>query len=284
MKRDFCLGSEWLYYKIYTGVKTADLVLLEKLYPVIFDLKEEKIIDKWFFIRYKDPSEHIRIRFNCKSPGAVSSVIAKIYPVLNKLLEKNIVWKVQTDTYQREIERYGENTMVDSESLFWHDSEMVLGYLALKSSFEKNEMQLIFSFTAIDSFLNSFSLTNTDKLFLMDELQTSFKCEFHADKVLKKEMDKHYRELWQDIDDFLTGKAQNQFPEIFKIIQHKKSKISAIVAAVQVEIQIPFLDFLRSHIHMIVNRQFTSRQRQYELIIYDHLYRYYKMIENRFNL
>ncbi|WP_394344896.1 hypothetical protein [Flavobacterium profundi] len=28
--------------------------------------------------------------------------------------------------------------------------------------------------------------------------------------------------------------------------------------------------------HMLLNRQFTSRQREYELIIYDHLYRYYK--------
>ena len=284
MKRDFCIGSEWLYFKIYTGVKTADLILTEKLFHIILDLKEEKTIDKWFFIRYNDLNEHIRIRFYCKTPENTSIVIAKIYPVLNKLLEQNIVWKVQTDTYQREIERYGEKTMIDSETLFWHDSEMVLGYLALKSSFEKNEMQLIFSFTAIDSFLNSFSLTNTDKLFLMEELQTSFKNEFHADKVLKKEMDKHYRELWQDIDDFLTGKAQNQFPEIFKIIQHKKSKISAIVAAVQVEIQIPLLAFLSSHIHMMVNRQYSSKQRMYELLIYDHLYRYYKMIENRLNL
>ena len=39
MKRDFCIGSEWLYYKIYTGVKTADLILMEKLYPLILDLK-----------------------------------------------------------------------------------------------------------------------------------------------------------------------------------------------------------------------------------------------------
>jgi hypothetical protein len=27
---------------------------------------------------------------------------------------------------------------------------------------------------------------------------------------------------------------------------------------------------------MMINRQFTSRQRQYETLIYDHLYRYYK--------
>ncbi|RDI53565.1 thiopeptide-type bacteriocin biosynthesis protein [Flavobacterium glaciei] len=277
MKRDFCIGSEWLYYKIYTGVKTADLVLLEKLYPVILDLQEEKIICKWFFIRYKDPDEHLRIRFYCKTPENVSTAIARMYPVLNLLLEKNSIWKVQTDTYQREIERYGEKTMIDSEKLFWYDSEMIMQYLTLKPSFERNEAPLLFSFTAIDTFLNSFGLSNFDKLFLMDKLQLAFKKEFDADKSLRKELDKEYRALSQDIDDFLTGKAQNQFPQIFKIIQDKKSEVSAVIVGIPVKLQMPLLDFLSSHIHMMVNRHFTSRQRKYELIIYDHLYRYYKI-------
>lgn len=279
MKRDFCIGSEWLYYKIYTGVKTADIILLEKLYPVIFNLKEEKIIDKWFFIRYNDPSEHIRIRFHCKNSEAVSIVIGKIYPIINKLIEDNSVWKVQTDTYQREIERYGETTMIDSESLFWHDSEMIMRYLAIKSSFTKKEMQLFFSFSAIDSFLDSFSLTNTDKLVLMDELQSSFKKEFDADKILKKEMDKHYRGLSQEIQHLLSGTAINDYPEIFKVIQENQTH--EIILLIKDNLQIPLFSFLMSHIHMIINRQYTSKQRMYESLIYDHLYKYYKMMEYR---
>jgi thiopeptide-type bacteriocin biosynthesis protein len=281
MKRDFCIGSEWLYYKIYTGVKTADLILMEKLYPLILDLNEEKIIDKWFFIRYNDPNEHIRIRFYCKTPENTSNVIAKMYPVLYELLEENSVWKVQTDTYQREIERYGENTMIDSETLFWHDSEMILHYLFLKSYFEKNEMQLFFSFSAIDSFLNSFSLTNRDKLLLMDELQSSFKKEFDAGKVLKKEIDTQYRELSQEIEGLLSGTAKNDHPEIFKLIQEKQNRTHKTISLIKDKLQIPLSNFLISHIHMMVNRQFTSRQRHYELVIYDHLYRYYKTQERK---
>lgn len=281
MKRDFCLGSEWLYYKIYTGVKTADIVLLEKLYPVIFDLKEEKIIDKWFFIRYKDPSDHIRIRFNCKIPGAVSGVIAKIYPVLNKLLEQNIVWKIQTDTYQREIERYGENTMIDSESLFWYDSEMIIHYLAIKSTFVKKEMQLFFSFTVIDAFLNLFALTNTDKLVLMEELQSSFKKEFDVEKFLKKEMDRQYRELSQEMHCFLSGSAISDYPELFSIIKTKHGKSNELVDSIKNKLEIPLSDFLMSHIHMMINRQYTSKQRMYELLIYHHLHKYYKTMEYR---
>jgi thiopeptide-type bacteriocin biosynthesis protein len=278
MKRDFCLGSEWLYYKIYTGVKTADLILLEKIYPIILDLKAKNNISKWFFIRYKDPEDHIRIRFCVQKPKDLAVIISKLYPVLNALVEENSIWKIQTDTYQREIERYGENTMMDSETLFWHDSEMILSYLDVKPYFLKNETQLLFSFCAIDSFLNSFSLTIEDKLNLMNELQTSFKTEFDADKNLKKEMDKHYRELFPEIADFLTGKAINEYPEIFNCIAVKQTQTIEIAQKIKDNLEIPLYSFLMSHIHMTINRQYNSKQRFYELLIYDHLHRYYKML------
>ena len=281
MKRDFCIGSEWLYYKIYTGVKTADLILSEKLYPLILDLQKEKIIYKWFFIRYKDPDEHLRIRLYCKTPEKTATVIARMYPVLNMLLEQNSIWKVQTDTYLREIERYGKKTMIASETLFWYDSEMIIRYLAVKSSFEKKEMPLLFSFTAIDTFLNSFGLSNSDKLSLMDQLQLAFKKEFDADKSLKKELDKHYRELFPEMQRFLLGKAAEDHPEIFNSVNTKNKKNNDLIDSIKGKLQIPLSEFLCSHIHMMLNRQYTSKQRMYELIVYDHLHRYYKIQEFR---
>lgn len=276
MKRDFCIGSEWLYYKIYTGVTTADHILLEKLYPIILELNEKKLILKWFFIRYKDTDDHLRIRFLLSKPNSLTEVIAKIYPILNILLEQNTVWKIQTDTYQKEIERYGEKTIEESETLFWQDSEMIVQYIFLKSNFEKAEIQLLFSFLAIDQFLNSFSQSNTDKLLLMDDLQLSFKKEFDADKVLKKEMDKQYRDLFPAIEGFLSGLSADKYSEIFKLIQDKQIQNLKIVPLIKEKLQIPLSSFLSSNIHMMINRQYTSKQRNYELIIYDHLYRYYK--------
>jgi thiopeptide-type bacteriocin biosynthesis protein len=279
MKRNYCIGSEWLYYKIYSGPKTADFLLLEKLNPIIERLIAENIINKWFFIRYKDPQEHIRIRFYSKSSKNLLVVISELFPVLNHLLEQDVIWKIQTETYQREIERYGENTIENSETLFWHDSELILKYLYIKSFFVKEETQLLFSFLSIDDFLNSFSLSNTEKLNLMDHLQLSFKKEFDADKVLKKEMDVNYRKLSQEINSFLTNSYQNEYPGIFKIINERQLKIKNVIPFIKSDLQISLFSFLTSHIHMMVNRQFTSSQRKYEAIIYDHLYRYYKTIK-----
>ncbi|HEU4788849.1 MAG TPA: thiopeptide-type bacteriocin biosynthesis protein [Flavobacterium sp.] len=279
MKRDFCIGSEWLYYKIYTGVKTADVILIENLYPIIQELKTENRLQKWFFIRYKDPDEHIRVRFYCENIENTSIIISKFYPVLQMLLQENTIWKVQTDTYQRELERYGKKTIEESETLFWQDSEMMLNYLSLKSSFIKNEIELIFSFLSIDSFLNSFSINNIHKLTLMDELQASFKKEFDADKTLKKEMNKHYRELSQEAHYFLYKTASEDYSKIYELIQEKQKQSIKAILSIKGKLTIPLLEFLKSHIHMMINRQYSSKQRIYELLIYDHLFRYYKNIE-----
>lgn len=276
MQRDFCLGSEWLYYKIYTGVKTSDYILLEKLEPVISDLMNEKIISKWFFIRYKDTEEHIRIRFLLNNTNDLGSVIQAFYPVFNELTVQNLVWKMQTDTYKREIERYGSNTIIDSEFLFWKDSEMILEYVSIKSSFKQQETPLLFSFYAIDSFLNSFQLSNQEKLSLMNDLQISYKIEFETETEQKKELAKSYKVLYPQIQELLATKSNTNFDEILNLVNTKSQEIKSLTLEIKAKIEISLYHFLAAHIHMMINRQYNSKQRMYELIIYDHLFRYYK--------
>ena len=276
MQRDFCLGSQWLYYKIYTGVKTTDYILLEKLQPIISNFKNEKIIQKWFFIRYRDSDEHLRIRFFVNNPNNLLNIIKAFYPVFNELLEKNLVWKIQTDTYKRELERYGVTTMADSEFIFWKDTEMILQYLEIKPYFSKEETPILFSLYSIDSFLNSFQLSNQDKLSLLDNLQISFKKEFEIEKEQKKEMDRSYRLLYPKIK--LLFSDSDEFADILTIVNSKLNEIQSTIIKIQSEIQIPLNSFLSSHIHMMINRQYTSKQRFYELLIYDYLFRYYKKV------
>ncbi len=171
--------------------------------------------------------------------------------------------------------------MMESESIFYFDSKMILDYVALKPYFEKDETQLLFSFLAIDSFLNSFSLDISDKLLVLDNLQESFKKEFNVDKQLKKEFDKNYRELSVEIESFLTNKVSDEYTEIFDAIYEKQNKVGLLVSNIKCNIQIPLNSFLISHIHMMVNRQYSSKQRTYECLIYDHLYRYYKMVSHK---
>ena len=280
MKREFCLGSEWLYYKIYTGVQTADLLLLEEFAPIIEQLKAQKVIEKWFFIRYNDPDSHLRLRFLVTKPDAIATIISAFHPVFEKLLVNHLVWKIQTDTYKRELERYGEATMMDSETLFGYHSEMIVAYLKHKPNFEA-ETQLLFGLFTIHHFLESFQLSIAEKHELMRRLQLIFKKEFNADAATNKELDTQYRKREVEITDLLLGKTDLPFEVLTPFIETKISEIALLSSNIKIQLEIPLFDFLSSHIHMMVNRQFTSRQRQYELLIYDHLYRFYKTQELR---
>lgn len=276
MNRVFSLGSEWVYFKIYSGYKIADVILLEYLKEKIVFLVSEIIIEKWFFIRYNDPDSHIRIRFQMSKTEDVFYVINELNLVFDDVLHKNFIWKVQNDTYLREIERYGSKTVEDSETLFYYDSEMILNYLSLKNGFKNDKTQLLFSFLSIDSFLDAFSLSPSEKLTLLDDMHQGFKKEFNATKVLKSQLDKHYRELEKEISTAMNDDESYELSPLYKIIEQKSSNIKPIVESIKENLEINLYSFLSSHIHMMINRQFTSRQREYELVIYDHLYRYYK--------
>lgn len=277
MKREFSIGSEWLYYKIYCGVKTADFILTDFLKERIEFLIENKSISKWFFIRYNDPDAHLRLRFEINAPENLGFVIQNLQEILKPLQEENIIWKIQTDTYSREIERYGKTTYEITESIFQADSELVLSYIELKNYFDNENTALLFSFLAIDQFLALFNLSNEDKLKLLDQSQSAFKLEFSADKNLKKELDKNYRTLAKDINSFLSFENDNDFAPIYEKVKLKNKKIKALIPNLKTNLDVDLFSFLSSHIHMMLNRQFTSRQREYELVVYDHLYRYYKM-------
>lgn len=276
MNRVLSLGSEWVYFKIYSGYKIADVILLEYLKEKIELLESKKIIKKWFFIRYNDPDSHIRIRFQVTKTEDVFHVIKELNPVFEDVLHKNFIWKVQSDTYLREIERYGLNTLEDSETLFYFDSKMIMDYLVLNKDFENEETQLLFSLLSIDSFLNTFSLSTSDKLRLLDDMQIAFKQEFNATKVLKSELDKHYRTLENDISNCMNDISNHELLSFYAIIEEKSRNIKPIVEVIKQNLEIKLNSFLSSHIHMMINRQFTSRQREYETLVYDHLYRYYK--------
>jgi len=49
IQRDFSIGSEWLYYKVYCGVVSADKLLGDQILPLVFALRKRKLIGKFFF-------------------------------------------------------------------------------------------------------------------------------------------------------------------------------------------------------------------------------------------
>ncbi|WP_271765645.1 thiopeptide-type bacteriocin biosynthesis protein [Aquimarina algiphila] len=278
-KRTYILGDEWVYYKIYCGARTSDVLLTETIKPLTEQLLQQGLIDSWFFIRYGDPDFHIRIRFHLPDIKAIGTVILQMNAALQDYVEQGVVYKIQTDTYLRELERYGTRTMDISEELFFYDSEMLLNAIAL---IEDEELYFLFVVKAIDRLLESFNYGQQEKLTLVHRNSQSFKKEFHGDKTLNKQLDKKYRGIKSKLSAFLeTTEMPEEYQVLDDLIDHKTQKSTTVVQMIMKmqqdnRLEMPLDDLMSSYIHMLVNRAFRSKQRFYELVCYDFLLRYQK--------
>lgn len=283
IKRNFILGDEWVYFKIYSGYKTADLVLTDAINPLVKELLEEKIIDKWFFIRYSDPDFHLRIRFRLTDLSQLGKLIFMMNSVVKPFLENMQVLKFQTDTYSRELERYGTNTVTYSEILFFYDSEMTTGMLDIIEGDEGEVVRWHFAIKIVDSFLNDFNFSENEKLELLDRLQNGFGSEFNMNKNLKIQIDRKFRNERKTIIGILNGNEtiNSDYAPLNNLIKRRSKKNKGIIEKINTiksknQLEIDLNDLISSYIHMMLNRIFKSNPRLNEMLIYSFLYRFYK--------
>jgi thiopeptide-type bacteriocin biosynthesis protein len=261
VKRTFIIGDSWLYYKVYCGVRSSDKILLEVIKPLVAMLKEENIINQWFSIRYNDPDYHLRIRFHLNDTALLGKLVSLFNKAITPYLKSNFVSKIQIDTYNREIERYGANCMLFSEQLFNYQSDKILGLIEVRENDNHFFLEVLLY---IDTLLNNFELTIDEKLRLASQNATSFKTEFEVDKNTNTQLYKKHNTLNAQFISLLKNTTKNITFEELAIIDKIKN-----------------LDnnkntLLSSYIHMFVNRAFRSKQRFFELVCYDFLTRFYK--------
>lgn len=273
VERKFIPGNEWLSLKIYTGVKTSDIILEEVIIPLIEYFQTKKYISKWFFIRYNDPKSHLRIRFKFNNSENHNRVFEKTNNALQEYIDSGEISNVLPDTYNREIERYGQNTIEDAETLFWANSEFTLQCLTYN-----DEEKLLVSLFYIDVILNELNLSVNNKLNWIKDFNTAFKQEFNADKRFNSQLDKKYRNFKTNYVNFLQS---DEFSEERSAIISNVKKSNDILQNIfcyneNKSLELSLQDFFQSIFHMNINRLFVSNQRLFEMIIYDYLNRYYK--------
>ncbi len=282
-KQVFAIGSEWLYYKIYSGTKTADYILTEKIKKFTESLLEKGIIDKWFFIRYADPEVHLRFRLHISNFEKYGEVLQLVNNELEPLLNQHIISKIQTDTYKRELERYGDNSMELVENLFYTDSIFVTNMLDMLDADSGGIIRWQMAIRSVDEFLNDFKLTLEEKYSLINTLSTSFFNEHGGNKELKLVLDNKFRKLRTQLEDILNynDAEEKEYYPIIELI-NTRSKSNAIIVddilllSANHQLQLSINDLLASLLHMNLDRLFMGRNRTNEFVVYDLLARYYK--------
>lgn len=259
-KHIFIPGSEWLYFKIYCGVKTGDDLLLEVVEPFVRSLCCAGKIHLWFFIRYADPEPHVRVRFLLRDPQATGSMIAAMHQHINPYVETGLVHDLQLGSYRRELQRYGYDSITQAETLFYLDSTRVLEIVANASTDDKRLAQL---FCWITTMIALFIPQVPEQIIFLNAMSTQFKEEFNANKDTTKQLNTLYKKLNLPIKhEPLSGSTQEAL-----------ATTVAVLLAINKEQKQPIAvnSLLASFIHMTIYRTFKSQQRLYEFMIYDFL-------------
>jgi lantibiotic biosynthesis protein len=283
--RTFSIGSEWLYYKIYCGIAIADKLLIEELNPLLESFLAEGIIEKWFFIRYYDSDYHIRIRFYGYK-NFHSHVIDRLHKSLSSYFERRLVWKLQLDTYNRELERYGHLNIQNSETIFFQDSKLVLKVLSLINGSNDMDLRWQFALKGVDDLLTSFGLVLQEKRDMMKLLSTEFKKEFNTDNAEAiKQLSSKYRNLRLKIEMILVYDldSTHEYYPIWLLFSQRMKEIKPCVEFIKQliknkQLEVDLSSLIASYIHMFLNRFLRSKQRMQEMVIYDLLHQHYKSI------
>ncbi len=279
MKRNFILGDEWLYYKIYCGKRTADVVLTDIIQPLCGKLLEENLIDQWFFIRYEDPKPHLRVRFHVTDTNNLGTVIKNVNNYIGTYIDNGTIWSIQADMYSRELERYGSDSIEESEYIFYIDSQTCINALRL---IDDDTLLFLFSLRSIDTLLNVFNFDLDQKIKFTAYNGDLFKKEFNTNKTLSKQLNKKYQTLRNPILSFFV-KPEKEFTPLVELLNKKSELITQKVRRINDSIKNQHLnleDLLASHVHMTVNRLFRDKQRLHELVCYSCLYKFYQFQKN----
>lgn len=281
IKRTFTPGSEWIYFKIYSGYKTLDNILLKEIYCIINKLNKLKIITKWFFIRYADPDPHIRVRFLIRDQSAIAEIMILLTKQLDYLVKSNCIWKIQIDTYNRELERYKYSLIEDAESIFCKDSECILKILRLIKRHQNENYRWMIALKMIDAFLSDFNFDLSSKLRFVESQNLSLKKEFGFNKYNSKQLNDIFRKNKAIVESVFNNSVSDiSFSLYYKPIHERSNHNDLIIKKVtenteKQEGRDTIDSLLPSFLHMMINRLFLSQNRLQELVLYDFMKRYY---------
>ncbi|WP_343608302.1 thiopeptide-type bacteriocin biosynthesis protein [Chryseobacterium oranimense] len=283
MKGKYTPGSEWIYLKFYMSRSFSDKILTDEIFKIIKYVEKEDYIEKFFFIRYSDPYYHIRLRIKLKNINSINLILNLFQNRLKKYIENDIIWRIQMDTYEQELQRYNKKLMDITESLFYIDSEYCIKMLKIINKSEIEDYKWKISLISVNSYLSFFCKSLEDKLKIISSMSESFRYEFGYNINNSKILNELYRDKRKFVENIVSGsKLLNDDPIMKKLINLLKKRDSEIKISIEIlkniclREKINFEQYIFSYIHMNINRMIPTNNRVHELLLYDYIRRFYE--------
>jgi thiopeptide-type bacteriocin biosynthesis protein len=280
-QRRFLPGDTWLYAKLYTGQSAADEVLRRVITPVREEALATGAAERWFFLRYQDPEPHVRLRFR-GDPGRLrGEVLPALHAAARPLLDEGTVWRIQLDTYEREVERYGGPRGIElCEQIFWHDSEAVLDIVGMLQGDAGADARWRLALRGADMLLDDLGLDFATRLRLVRMTRDAFRDEFRAGTALYKQIGERFRRERASLFELLErDPARDRDSDLapgLEVFAARSERIRAVAAEMRAaRLDAPIESFAGSLVHMHINRLLHASQRAQEMVLYDFLHRWY---------
>lgn len=266
-------SEEWFYVKVYGASSDIEQLLLKEVAPLSRALLNDGLISSWFFIRYADPYEHLRLRFQLSRSEVFSETTSRILKILSNAVKEHRCNRLTCDTYEREFERYGGPKAMDTvEHIFSVDSSFVTASLNDLDEEIRDAVRWKIAFLGIDRLLSDLEIDHERRRAIIANLRKALTTEFSVSSEADSNLSRIYhRERSKSFDSSLLLET-NDLRQIRARLDEHSSKISLILRDHRHQQAVEIIknneSIIGSILHMHVNRVFKQNQRRHELAVY----------------
>lgn len=273
VQREFPMGSDWLYLKLFCTPSSAGVLLRDIVAPLVADHREQ--ISNWFFVRYNDPAPHLRLRLQLTGPFT-GKLLAALRERMNGSAHEQLLRDYQGDTYRRELERYGAARFGLIEAAFTASSELVTAWITRADPAIQETGLPGFALQTVDMMARTMLPHEPSRKDFLERRAAALRGEYADPAATKRLQDERYRDMAPQIRTWLDGEPVERFPAALQPALAAFRQVTARVAeGIVAQDAASRHALLADLIHMHVNRLFAADQRRHEALICHLLQKYY---------
>lgn len=181
-ERNILPGNDWVYLHLYLPLSQQNEFIADTLFAFVHSLRQSAFIDRWFYVRYRDPEQHLRLRLHACNADVQGRLLQYALEWSGSLAEKEILEQVTLNTYSREIERYGGPLAIEQiERFFTLDSDLCRHLLRSASLKHIRLDPLLLAVSSLDFLFDTWGFTFDDRLqWLRTTVPEAFQEEFRT--------------------------------------------------------------------------------------------------------
>jgi len=263
-------GSECLYTKLFVAEGGADDVLLA-LAPTLAALKRRGTVVHWHFLRYTEDGHHLRLRLF----GDAKRLWKQAPEAIELALRRHElgVSRIQYDTYDREVARYGgPDSLLSAEAIFAVDSFAVIKLIRVERAGADIPRWAI-ALQGIDRLLGDFGLDLDERVDLLEGVLKQLRTTFAPTKADHSLIAAKMREYRPTVRHYLALDS-GQVTEAW--IERSRELVGILEGLHLTPAQPGWRLFVTSILHLHVNRVLWRAQTGNEMLLYDLLLRDYR--------